>query len=294
MYFCVILLLVQNALSPPLSNSLDVTTMSAAQLQSVVHSQALTISTQGEQIAALRHQLDWFRRQLFGQKSERFAPEPDPAQLHLGEVLPVPDQPLEKLKTIPAHTRRVAQKDGAESGEELKFFDESNVPVETIVLVHEETKELDSEEFELIGEKVSYRLAQRPGSYVMMKYVRPVMKRKDDGSDLDRAGPGGVSGRQPRGCELCRGAADGQVRLALAAVSPASAARRLRDYGLSPLAHAARAALDQPAGADLPGAVRLDPYEPREDHGRDPDQGRSLGPRQDADRVFLARIRRRG
>ena len=51
--------------------------MSAAELAAVVRSQA-------EKIAALEHQLEWFRRQIFGQKSERFAPEPDPSQMHLG------------------------------------------------------------------------------------------------------------------------------------------------------------------------------------------------------------------
>jgi len=40
--------------------------------------------------------------------------------------------------------------------------------------------ELDPEDFEVIGEKVSYRLAQRPGSYVILKYVRPVIKRRAD------------------------------------------------------------------------------------------------------------------
>lgn len=75
--------------------------MSAAELAALVRSQA-------ETIAALQHQLDWFRRQIFGQKSERFAPEPDPTQMHLGEVLPVPAQPVEEHKSIAAHTRRVA------------------------------------------------------------------------------------------------------------------------------------------------------------------------------------------
>ena len=40
-------------------------------------------------------------------------------------------------------------------------------------------KDLPSEDYERIGEKVSYRLAQRPGSYVVLKYVRPVHKRRD-------------------------------------------------------------------------------------------------------------------
>ena len=152
--------------------------MSGAELQTLVQSQALTISTQGEHRRS-RHQLDWFRRQLFGQKSERFAPEPDPAQMHLGEVLPVPTSTPEKIKTIAAHTRRTMQKDGAESGEELKFFDQSKLPVESIVLLHEQARDLAPGEFELIGEKITYRLAQRPGSYVILKYHRPVMKRKD-------------------------------------------------------------------------------------------------------------------
>ena len=33
---------------------------------------------------------------------------------------------------------------------------------------------LTADQYEVIGEKVSHRLAQRPGSYVILKYVRPV------------------------------------------------------------------------------------------------------------------------
>lgn len=35
--------------------------------------------------------------------------------------------------------------------------------------------------YELIGEKVSWRLAQRPGAYVVLKYVRQVVKLKESG-----------------------------------------------------------------------------------------------------------------
>jgi transposase len=195
MLLCVILLCVQN-ISPMASNTLDVSTPSGTELGSVIDAQNATIAaqdkrlaTQDERIAALTHQLDWFRRQLFGKKSERFAPEPDPAQMHLGEVFSVPSKPAEKLKTITAHTRRVAQKDGAESGEELPFFDESQVPVEAIVLVHEEARDLKAGEFVLIGEKITYRLSQRPGSYVILKYHRPVMMRKDTQQILTAPAP---------------------------------------------------------------------------------------------------------
>ena len=35
--------------------------------------------------------------------------------------------------------------------------------------------------YEVVGEKVTCRLAQRPGSYVVLRYVRKVYKRKTDG-----------------------------------------------------------------------------------------------------------------
>jgi hypothetical protein len=82
--------------------------MSAAQLAALAQSQAQTIAVQDERIAALEHQIEWFRRQIFGQKSERFAPEPDPSQMHLGESFPVPAAAPEKHQRVASHTRRVA------------------------------------------------------------------------------------------------------------------------------------------------------------------------------------------
>lgn len=182
----------QNAASSLSSNLTEVSTMSTVDLAAVVRSQAQTIATLEERNAALSHQLDWFRRQIFGQKSERFAPEPDPSQMHLGEVFPVPAQPLEERKSIPAHTRRMAQQDGAESAEELQFFDESKVPVQTIVLVHADVEGLSPDQYEVIGEKVTYRIAQRPGSYQILKYRRPVIKLKASAQILALPAPAGV------------------------------------------------------------------------------------------------------
>lgn len=165
--------------SAPFSRSSDtakVAQLSATHLTALVHSQAQTITTLGEQVAALKHQLEWFKRQAFGNKSERFALEVDPTQLHLGEVLPVPTTLGESRKSVPAHTRRVPTTDLA-NAETVPFFDESRVPVETIMVIDAETKQLAPEAFEVIGEKVSYRLAQRPGSFVVLKYVRPLIKR---------------------------------------------------------------------------------------------------------------------
>ena len=156
------------------------------------------VQEQAEQIAALKHQLDWFRRQVFGQKSERFIAEPNPAQLHLGEALPVPEanaaESADRQQTIPTHTRRVKAKDGAEAenGEELKFFDESKVPVQTIVLMPDTVAGLSPDQYEVIGEKVTYKIAQRPGSVQVIKYTRPVVKIKASAEIHSVAAPTGI------------------------------------------------------------------------------------------------------
>jgi len=111
------------------------------------------IASQAEQIAALQHQIEWFRRQIFGQKSERFIAESNPQQMYLGQM-PVPETKSEKRKTIPAHTRRVASQDGADSGESLKFFDESRVPIRSIRLDHPDTAGKSPDQYKVIGEKI--------------------------------------------------------------------------------------------------------------------------------------------
>ena len=52
-------------------------------------------------------QLEWLKRQLFGTKSEKRLPLPDPKQLTLVGELPLPETPPElPSKPIAAHTRR--------------------------------------------------------------------------------------------------------------------------------------------------------------------------------------------
>ena len=98
----------------------------------------------------------------------------------------------EAPKTIAAHTRRSAQQDSAERGEELKFFDESKVPVRTITLLHADLQGVPTDQYEVIGEKVTYRIAQRPGAYQVIAYHRPVVKLKATGQILGLPAPEGV------------------------------------------------------------------------------------------------------
>ena len=150
----------------------NIASLSVEEMVVLVQSQALTIT-------ALKKQIEWFQRQIFGSKRERFAPTPDLMQMHLGEVFPVPETVPEERQVVPAHTRRVAKTDLANTEESVPFFDESRVPMETIMVIDAEIKALDADQYAVIGEKVSYRLAQRPGSYVVLKVVRPLIKRLD-------------------------------------------------------------------------------------------------------------------
>ncbi len=115
---------------------------------------SVVIAQQREQIAALKHPLDGFKRQLFGAKSERFVSEMNPQQMHLGEALPVPAVIPEERQSVPAHTRRVANSDLAQDEQRLPFFDETKVPVETITLPNPEAKGLPTDAYEVIGESV--------------------------------------------------------------------------------------------------------------------------------------------
>src|SRR5262245_52264567 len=132
--------------------------------------------------ATLKRQVEWFQRQLFGRKSEKRLREPDPDQLTLAGMLTTPvaaaDQPPPPTETVNAYQRRFrfTGTDGQDEGE-LRF--EDSVPVQEILLTNPAVKDLPPDAYEVISEKVTYRLAQRPGAYVILKYRRPVIKRKD-------------------------------------------------------------------------------------------------------------------
>jgi len=142
-------------------------------------------------VELLEHQVDWFKRQLFGRKSEKRLVEDRPEQPLLeGLVSQAPaaaetDTPTETL----TYTRRKqrAESDVTDAG--LRF--DETVPVETI---HCPAPALagGAEAYEQISEKVSYRLAQRPGSYVVLAYVRPVYKHTASGALASTPAPPGL------------------------------------------------------------------------------------------------------
>lgn len=118
------------------------------------------------EVAALRRQVAWFQRQIFGQKSERRLPEPEGVQGTLGESFAaVPDaMPPNRKSKIAAHERENKPKrptDGAD--ESTLFFDDKKVPIEVIAVPNPETEGLSPEDYDVIGEKVSHRQAAASG-----------------------------------------------------------------------------------------------------------------------------------
>ena len=128
---------------------------------------------------SLKGQLDWLKRQLFGPKSERRLVDTDSLQLGLVDLTGEGNNPPAPItQDIAAHRRRQPAQPATGDDESTRFFDDQRVPVEVIAVANPEIVGLAPEAYEIVSEKVSFRLAQRPGSYVVLKYVRPVVKLK--------------------------------------------------------------------------------------------------------------------
>ena len=152
---------------------------------------AKQVADQNDRLAGLQQQLDWFKRQLFGQKSERRIDTTAPDQMNLGELFANLPTQAPADRQVAAHTRRARQPQ-EEDSDGLTFFDGDRVPMETIQVRHPETAGLNEDQYEIIGYKDSYRLAQRPGSYVVLHYQREQIKRRDTEQLLCPPAPTGV------------------------------------------------------------------------------------------------------
>jgi transposase len=138
---------------------------------------------------ALKQQLDWFQRQLFGRKSEKRLIE-NPDQLELGALLgdaapPSAPAPTEKITYTRRKGKQRRDEDVTDSG--LRF--DERVPIETIDLSAPQLQGPEADQFEVIDYKVTRRLAQRLGSYVVLEYRRPVIRDKRSASLLEVPAP---------------------------------------------------------------------------------------------------------
>ena len=138
---------------------------------------APTISLEDEcqtlrnEVTHLREQVEWFRKQFFGQRTEKL-------KSHLGEVQPLlpgldfaPESPAEQIQTVAPHERRKARREGQD-----KISLPPDLPVESKLLDIPEAEKICSVTGKIlvrIGEEVTRKLAYRPGSYFIKEIVRP-------------------------------------------------------------------------------------------------------------------------
>jgi transposase len=126
-------------------------------------------------VELLTQQLDWFKRQLFGARSEKQRLVDPAVQGQLLAALGVaPPPPPQKIPTTTVTYTRRKRRDNTVTDSGLRF--DETVPVNTIMIGDPAIEALPESARERIGEKVTYRLAQRPASYEVLKYVRTVYK----------------------------------------------------------------------------------------------------------------------
>jgi len=124
-------------------------------------------------------QLAWFKKQLFGAKSEKRHGEiVDVSQLSLGEALEGEQRVIEKTVSVKTHARAVTKPSEPDDARPLRFDD--SVPRTQRVILPPEVEGLEESEYEIITEKRTQRLVQTPAIYQVEEIVRPVVKLKVD------------------------------------------------------------------------------------------------------------------
>lgn len=140
-----------------------------------------TIATLEDTIKRLNEQLEWFKRQIFGKRSEKIIPAADTQLTFEGIEL---SKSTENNQIEP--TEKPPRKKFNRSGQD-KITLPDDLPVERVVLdIPDEQKVCQETGVELvkIGEEVSQKLAQKPGSYYIKETVRPKYanpKRSEEG-----------------------------------------------------------------------------------------------------------------
>jgi len=117
----------------------------------------------------LQEQLDWCKKQLFGQKSERFIPGIENVLYLPGFDMPLELPPEEKI-IIPAHEKRKAKSTAINT---ISFPDD--LPIEKHVIDLPEGEKIDpttGKPLIYIGEDISRKLARKPASYFVKEFVR--------------------------------------------------------------------------------------------------------------------------
>jgi len=122
--------------------------------------------------AALREQIEWYKRQFFGPKSERLVDMPGKIEDLPGLELPPPTEPPASPPpvTVPAHRRRARRGKG---GCTLEIPDHLERVEVLIDVPPAERTRADGSPLPRIGEDRCEKLAFRPGEFHVKVFVRP-------------------------------------------------------------------------------------------------------------------------
>ena len=160
-------------------------------LAALAEAKDMLAAARGE-IADLKLQLDWFRRNVFGRRSEkRISDFPLPGQslFEAAGVDPGPEDAAaaddddeaaddEAAEAPPARRGRRGRKSRLNAVNEAGIRFSSDIPARAAVMPPEEAGEFADGELEQVGEHVVNRLVQRPASYEILRIVTPVLKKR--------------------------------------------------------------------------------------------------------------------
>jgi transposase len=119
----------------------------------------------------LKEQLEWFKRQIFGKRSERVVSNLNHEQLEFDGFENIGASTEIQKKTVASHTRSKPNRNGQD-----KIALPSDLPVKTIILdIPEEEKVCKETGKPLvqIGVEITHKLAHEPGSYYVKEIIRP-------------------------------------------------------------------------------------------------------------------------
>lgn len=145
-------------------------TISLEQHLSEVSKWQESVESLQNEVGYLKEQLEWFRRQIFGQKADKPVSTKSEEQLCFEGFDKLVEVPQEK-KVIPSHERTKRKPTGKD-----KIVLPADLPIERQVIdLPEEAKVCPETGIPLvqIGEEISSKLAHRPGSYFIKQIVRP-------------------------------------------------------------------------------------------------------------------------
>jgi transposase len=123
-------------------------------------------------VADLTTQLDWLKRQIFGQKSERVIPTTD-AQVTL-DLGTIPTTPTPEVTETITYTRKSPNANKTPHGRE-------DIPAHIPRVIIPIVPEYDTSGMEQIGEKITEQLEYKAPEFFVKRYVRPVHATLENG-----------------------------------------------------------------------------------------------------------------